>query len=74
MMTADKNLRLLEQELKFIARHVQTIEGANSHDFETVDEIAMATNSALRALAEHNLSMQPAAEEIPAGVALPEAA
>jgi hypothetical protein len=70
----DTNLKLIETELRFIGRHVQTIEGAGGSDFEAVDEIGMAVESALRALAEYKLSIQPASEEIPAGVTLPEAA
>lgn len=72
-MTADKHLQILEQELRFIARHVQTIDGTGA-DFDKADELAVVTNSALRALAEYNLSLQPDAEAVPAGVALPEAA
>lgn len=71
---ADKHLKSIEAELRFIARHIQQIEGNGSSDFEKVDELAMAVNAAKDALFELRLEMQPAKEEIPAGVALPEAA
>lgn len=60
----DKNPTLIENELRFIRRHVQSIDG----NFDAVDEIGMAVESALRALHEYNLSLQPACEEVPAGV------
>lgn len=64
MQTAeDRNLKIIASELSFISRHVQTIEGAGGHDFEAVDEIAMSVHSALRALEEYKLSLQPAATE-----------
>jgi hypothetical protein len=68
----DKNLKLVESELRFISRHVQAV---RTDDFGAVDEIGMAVESALRALFEYKLSVQPdTAEEIPAGVAYPTAA
>ncbi|MBC7933536.1 MAG: hypothetical protein H7Z38_23495 [Rubrivivax sp.] len=70
MHAADKNLRIIDQELRFIARHSQAIEGAGSSDFETVDELNMAVGSALRALAEYRLSLEPTCEAVPAGVAV----
>lgn len=71
MHAEDKNLQLIESELKFIARHVQTVEG----NYVVVDEVAMAAESALRALHEYKLSIQPdTTEEIPAGVGYPAAA
>jgi hypothetical protein len=71
MTTAgDKNLSIIETESKFIARQSQKIEGAGREDFEAVDEIGMAVESALRALEEYKLSLQPACEEIPSGVPL----
>ena len=60
----DKNLSLIESELRFIRRHVQGF----SSDFDRTDEIGMAVESALRALREYELSLQPACEEVPAGV------
>ena len=66
----DRNLSLIETELAFIRCHVQRIEGAGREDFETVDEIGMSVESALRALEEYKLSLQPACEEILAGVPL----
>jgi prefoldin subunit 5 len=66
----DKNLRTLEAELRFILRHLQTIEG----NFETVDELSMSAHSALRAVEEIKLAQQPACEEMPEGVAYPAAA
>lgn len=71
MTDTDKNLSLIESELKFISRHAQTVEG----NFEVVAEIGMAVESALRALHEYKLSIQPdATEEIPEGVKYPAAA
>lgn len=68
----DKNLKLIESELRFISRHVQTV---RADDFEAVDEIGMAVESALRALHEYKLSVQPdTTEEVPAGVSYPAAA
>jgi hypothetical protein len=60
MNVEDKNLRVIEQELRFIARHSQMIEGSGDSDFEAVDEIWLAVNSALRALDEHRLNYQQA--------------
>ena len=62
----DKNLALVEQELRFIRRHVQGF----TSDFDRADEIGMAVESALRALGEYKLSLQPACEEVPSGVPL----
>ncbi len=61
----EKKLNIIEQELRFIARHSQTIEGSGGSDFEAVDEINMAVNSALRALHELKLSLQPASDDMP---------
>ena len=66
----DKNLQIIEQELRFIARHSQTIEGNGGSDFEAVDEICRAVNSALRALDEHRLSLARAPEGAAVGVGL----
>ena len=60
----DKHLILIEQEMRFIRRHVQGF----SSDFDRADEIGMAVESALRALREYGLGLQPACEEVPAGV------
>ena len=63
----EKYLSVIEKELRFIARHSQVIEGMGESDFETVDEICMAVNSALRALDEYRLSLLPtcvAAQEV----------
>lgn len=68
MFTEDKTLSLIEHELRFIARRSQTIEGTGSSDFEAVDEICMAVNSALLALNEHRLSLEAAREGTPVGV------
>lgn len=62
-MTAEKNLNLIEAELRFISRQLGRVEGANGNDFETVDELAMAAASALRALFEYKLSLQPEVTE-----------
>ena len=70
MLIEDKTLNLIEHELRFIARHSQTIEGRGGSDFEAVDEICMAVNSALRALDELRLSLRPAYEGVPVGVDL----
>lgn len=69
--TADKNLTLIAAELKFIRRHVQSIECSRGDDFETVDEIVMAVQSALAALEEYELGLQPDATD---DLSLPEAA
>jgi len=68
-MTVDKNLKLIESELKAIRRAAEACA-----DFEAADTISRAADSALRALFEYELSAAPAAEEIPAGVSLPAAA
>lgn len=71
----DRNLALIETELRFIARHAQTIEGNGGSDYERIDELGLAVESALRALHEYKLSIQTnATEEIPAGVQYPAAA
>jgi hypothetical protein len=67
-------LKRVEAELRFIAREASSIEGNGGSDFEKVDEICIAVNAALDALFGLRLSLEPACEEIPAGVALPEAA
>lgn len=54
---ADHTTRL-ESDLRFILRHLQTVEG----NFETVDELSMATHSALRTLDEMKLEAQPASD------------
>jgi hypothetical protein len=66
----DKNLALIEQELLFIARHSRTIESGGGADFEAVDEIQMAVESALRALHEYQISLRPSNKDAPAGVPL----
>jgi hypothetical protein len=63
----DTNLKLIETELRFISRHANNLP---TDDHESVHEISLAVNSALTALAEYRLGLQPACEEIPAGVAL----
>ena len=67
---ADKNLKLISQELAFIRRHVHTIECSRGEYFETVDRIALAVQSALEALDEYKLSLEPEVTEEAAGVAL----
>jgi hypothetical protein len=67
---ADNNLRIVEQELRFIGRHSNTIEGGCGADFEAMDEINMAVESALRALHEYQLSLQPLNKDAPASVPL----
>lgn len=64
---ADRNLQLIETELRFISRHAGNI---HTDDHQSVHEIGLAVESALRALAEYRLSLQPAREEIPPGVTL----
>lgn len=71
MTAADKNLNLIESELKFIARHVQNM---LTEDYEAQHEIDTAIDSALQALFEYKLSLEPACEEIPAGATYPAAA
>jgi hypothetical protein len=73
-VTTAERIALIERELNFIARQAQSIECANGRDFETVDEIGMAVDSAKRALFELQLGAQDATEEIPAGVGYPRAA
>jgi hypothetical protein len=68
---ADKNFSIIEAELKFIRRHVSNIQ---TDDYEAQRDIDMAVESALRALFEHKLNLEPACEEVPAGVQYPEAA
>ena len=63
---SDENLSLIEQELRFIARESQHIEGS----FDTVDEINLAVVSALRALDEYRLSLGNTGEEVADGVGL----
>lgn len=58
MNVEDDNLRIIEQELRFISHHSQTIEGRGESDFEAVDEIYMAVISALRVLGILRLSYQ----------------
>lgn len=64
---ADKKLQTIEAELKRIARLVQGFES----DFERVDAIAHSVNFALENLFDYTA---PEVEEVPAGVALPQAA
>jgi hypothetical protein len=71
MHAVDRNLSLIETELRFIACHVQNME---TSDYEAQHEIDMAVQAALQALFEYRLSLEPACEEIPAGVPYPEAA
>ena len=54
----DPNLSLIERELRFIARHSQTIIGAGGSDFEAIDEINLAVVSALHALDEYRQTLQ----------------
>jgi hypothetical protein len=64
---AEKNLKTLESELKRIAHLVQGFDS----DFERVDAVAHSVNRALQALFDYTA---PAVEEVPAGIAWPEAA
>lgn len=52
------NLSIIEQELNFIARHSQTIEGKSDSDFEAIDAIWRAVSTALQALDEHRRGYQ----------------
>lgn len=56
----DKNLSLLESELKFISRQAQRIDADNVENFDRADDIGCAVESDLRALEEYRLSQQPA--------------
>lgn len=67
----DKSLSLIAHELKFIRRQIQQVEGAGRSDFEIVDEVGMAVESALQALEEYELSLQPDATD---ELSLPEVA
>jgi hypothetical protein len=64
--TIDKNLALIEQELRFISRQSQEIEGS----YDIVDGINFAIISALRALQEYKMKRTPKRDEVPAGDAL----
>lgn len=68
-MADDKNLKLIETELKTMRRAAEA-----SADFETADIINRAVDSALHVLFEYELSIAPADEDIPAGVPFPAAA
>ena len=71
MQTAEqKAIAVLEAELKFMRRHLPNVHGEGREDFETLDEIGMSLESAAQALEELKLALQPACEEIPAGVPL----
>jgi hypothetical protein len=72
MPNTDKSLAILEHEINFIARQMRKIEGQNSDEFNAIDEINMALNSARQALADYKLSLAPAAEEIPLEVPEPD--
>ena len=61
----NKNLNLIEAELKAIRRTAE-----HTGDYEAADYIGRAVESALRALFEYRLELQPACEEIPADVRL----
>lgn len=63
----DKHLTLVETELRFISRHAENLQ---TDDHQMIHEIGLAVESALRALFEYRLSLEPACEEVPAGVAL----
>jgi hypothetical protein len=70
MHAADSHLRTVEQELRFIARHSQTIQGGCGADFEAVDEINMAVAAALRALREYESGLKPSHGDDRGGVPL----
>ena len=57
----DKNLVLIESELNLLRRHMKNI---LTEDFDAVDEAEMSISSALLALDEYRLSLQPARGEI----------
>lgn len=59
MPNATDHTARLERDLRFILRHLQTVEG----NFETVDELSMAAHSALRTLGEMRLDAQPSNPE-----------
>ena len=71
--TNDKNLEIIVHELKFVGRMAQRSEGNGGSDFDRVDEIGMAGESALRTLEEYKLGLAPVSEETPEAVTLPEA-
>jgi hypothetical protein len=60
----DQNLKLIETELRFISRHACNL---LTDDHESVHEIGLAVESALRALTEYKLGLEPACEEVPPG-------
>lgn len=68
---AAKLIARLEAELKFSRRHVNNL---NTQDFEEVDELNMSFDAMRDALDALRLELEPACEEIPAGVSYPAAA
>lgn len=55
MRVEDKNLKLIEAELRSIRRSA-----GHSTDYEAADYIGRAAESALQPLAEYKLSLEPA--------------
>ena len=55
-------------------RHLKHVHGGGREDYEALDEIGMSLESAAQALEEYRLSLQPADEEFPSEIALPDAA
>lgn len=58
MLNATDHTNRLERNIRFILRHLQTVEG----NFETVDELSMAAHAALRTLDEMRWDAQPASD------------
>lgn len=71
MTAAERQIKQLEAELRFIARAVANM---RTDDFETQDEVIKAARAALDNADALKLELAPAAEETPAGVAYPVAA
>jgi hypothetical protein len=67
MHAADDPLRTVEQELRFIARQAQSIEGGCGADLEAVDEINMSVEAALKALRAYGLTLRPSSGDTASG-------
>lgn len=61
--TTAKAIARLKQEVGFIGRQAQRIEGSNSDDFEALDAIGQAVQVALSAILELELDAQDATDE-----------
>ena len=71
MTAAEKQLKQIEADLRFIARAVSQMQ---TSDFGAQDEVIKAAHSALATADCLRLELEPACEEAPAGVSYPTAA